>query len=135
VGRGDRPDRVVWPSSVGLVGDAFGASSMTIRSAHAVSPSDASVVVALVTGSDSAMHAFLPLVLALRLLVLVLQTRLPLASGAALRLHRLGVPRRPGIVPRLFARRRLQHRRQGPLQGVPRSSMSMPASTLAFSAS
>jgi hypothetical protein len=84
-------------------------------SAHAVSPSYASGVVALVTGSDSIVRAFLPLILALRLLVLILQTRLPLASGAALRLHSLVVPWHPEIGLRSFARHRLQHRRQGPL--------------------
>src|SRR4051812_44691598 len=63
---------IVSPSSVGLEGDAFGASSLATRSAHVVSPSGAFVIVALVIGSDSAMHAFLPLVIALRTLVLVL---------------------------------------------------------------
>jgi hypothetical protein len=127
---------IVSPSSDGLVGDALGASSVTTRSAHAVSLSDASVIVVLVIESDSAMHAFPPLVLALRTLMLVLRMHVPLANRASLRLHSLVVPRRPGLGLRsCAARRRLQYRRQDPLQGVARSSMSTPVSTLAFSAS
>jgi hypothetical protein len=73
------------PSSVGLRVDAFGASSMATRSTHVVSPSDASVVAVLVIGGDSAMHAFMPRILALWTLVLVLEMLMPLASGTALR--------------------------------------------------
>jgi hypothetical protein len=72
---------VASPSSVGLDGDAFVAYSVTTKSAHVMSPSDASVVVVLVIGSVSVMHAFPPLVLALWTLVLVLWTLVLFASG------------------------------------------------------
>jgi hypothetical protein len=58
----------VSPSSGGLGGDVFDASSVATRSAHVVSLSDASVVVVLVIGSVSVVRAFRPLVLALRIL-------------------------------------------------------------------
>jgi hypothetical protein len=120
---------VVSPSSIGFVGDTLGASSVTTRSAYAVSPSDASVVVILVIGSDSVVRTLPPVVLILRMHVLV-------ASGAALRPHNLVVPRRPELgLKSCAARRRLHHRCQDPLQGVAGSSMSTPFSTLALSAS
>jgi len=66
VGRGGRPGCEPSPllrkeASVGLEGDVSGVSVGTTRSALAVSPSDASVVVALVIGSASVVLAFLPL--------------------------------------------------------------------------
>jgi hypothetical protein len=111
---------VVSPSSVGLGGDAFGASSMATRSRHVVGPSDAFDVVVLVIGSVFTMHSFLLLVLALRLLVL-------LASGAARRPLSLVVPRRLRVGLRLSATR-LDH----PLD-VARSSMSMAVWNPSFS--
>jgi hypothetical protein len=93
-------------------------------SAHAVGPSDASVVVVLALGSDSAM----PLVLALRTPVFVLQMLVLLASGTALRLLSL-VPCRLGVGLRLCATPRyVQRCHQGPLLRVPR----MLAQTLSF---
>jgi hypothetical protein len=80
-------------SSVGLEGDVFGALSVTIRSTHVVSPSNASVFVVLDIGSVSAVRAFLPTVRALRTPVLVRRTLVLLASRAALRLLSLVVPR------------------------------------------
>jgi hypothetical protein len=77
------------PSSVGLVGDAFGALSTGTRSAHAVGFSDASVVVVLAIESDFAVHAFPPIVLLT--LVIALRTHVLLASRAALRPLSLGV--------------------------------------------
>jgi hypothetical protein len=61
---------IVSPLSVGLEKGAFIALSVDTMSAHAVGPSDASVVAVLVIGSVSTM----PLVLALRTLLLVLDT-------------------------------------------------------------
>jgi hypothetical protein len=118
------------------VGDAFGVSSVTTRLAHAVRPSCASVVVNLVIGSDSAVRAFQPLVLALRTLVLVIRTHMLLARGATLRPLSLVIPQSLGVGLRSCAARpRLQHHRQCHLQGVVRSSMSTPIWTRAFSAS
>ncbi|KAK1649921.1 hypothetical protein QYE76_067726 [Lolium multiflorum] len=70
---GRKASSVVSPSSIGLGGDAFGASSVATRSAHVASPSDSSVVVVLVGGSVSVVHAFPPLVLTLRTLIYGLQ--------------------------------------------------------------
>jgi hypothetical protein len=55
---------IVSPSSIGLRGDAFGASSVATGPTLSVSPLDASDVVNPVTRSVSVVHAFLQLVLA-----------------------------------------------------------------------
>jgi hypothetical protein len=138
VGRGGRPDRgpshllrkkassVLSSSSVGLVEDAFSASSVTTRSAHSMSPSDASSVIVIVTESDYVKCAFS---------LLVLRAYFLLASGVTLLLLNLVILRLPrvGLRP-CAAHRRLQHRHQGRLQCVARSSMSTRIfSTLAFS--
>jgi hypothetical protein len=125
---------VVWPSSIGLEGDAFGASSVTIRSTHAAVPSNASVVTILVIGSIFVVHGFLPLVLALQTLVLVLRMLLLLASGAALRSLSLVVPCCLGVGLRSSATHQCMQRcHQYPLLGVARSSVSTLVWTLSFS--
>ena len=68
---------VALPSSFGLVGHVFTASSVDTRSAHVVGHSDASDVVVLVSGSVSVLHA--P---TLRLRGLILQTLVLLTLGA-----------------------------------------------------
>ena len=82
---GKKASTIASPSSVGLEGGVFAASSMATRSANVMGPSYASDVVVLVIGSVSAVRALLLLVLALRILGLVLQTLVLLASEAALR--------------------------------------------------
>jgi hypothetical protein len=125
---------VVSPSSVGLGGDAFGASSVIITSTHAASPSNASAAVVLVIGSVSVERAFLSPALALQTLVLVLWTIVLLASGATLRPLSLVVIRYLGVGQRSCASRRcVQRCRQDPLQGVARSSVATPVWTLSFS--
>jgi hypothetical protein len=66
----------------------------------------------------------------------VLRRHVLLVSRAALRPHNHVVPRHPGAGPRSCAtRRRLQHRLQGLLQVVARSSTATVVSTLTSSAS
>jgi hypothetical protein len=91
-----------------------------------------SVVVVLVIESVSAM----PLVLALRTLLLVLRMLVLIASRAALCPLSLLVPRCPGVGLRSSATHHcVLRRRQGPLLGVASSSMSFPVWTLSFSLS
>jgi hypothetical protein len=90
---------VVSSSSVGLVGDAFGASSVTTRSTHAMTSLDASDGVILVIGSDFSVCAFQLLVL--WTLVLALRTHMLLAREVTLRSLSLRVPRCPGVWLRL----------------------------------
>jgi hypothetical protein len=75
---------VVSLSSVGLEEGAFGASPVATRSGRAMGPTDASVAVVLVIGSVSAMRAFLQLVLAVRILMVVRQMLVLLVSRVAL---------------------------------------------------
>jgi hypothetical protein len=96
----------VSPSSVGLKGGAFGASSMDTRPASAMGPTDAIAVIVLVTESVSVMLSFLLLVIALRTLGLVLQMFILLASRVALCALSLVVPRRLVVGLRLCATRR-----------------------------
>jgi hypothetical protein len=131
---GRKVSSVVSPSSVGLEGGDFGASSVATKSAHVMGPLDASDVAVLVIGSDSAVHALLLPVLAPRTVVLVLRMLVLLASGATLHSLSLVVPRCLGVGQRSFATRRcMQQRRQDPLQGVARSSVATPVWTLSFS--
>jgi hypothetical protein len=106
------------------------------RSAHVMGPLDASDVVVLVIGSDSAVHALLlPIVaLAPRTVVLILRMLVRLASGATLRSLSLVVPRCLGVGQRSFATRRcMQQCCQDPLQGLARSLVATPVWTLSFS--
>jgi hypothetical protein len=120
---GRKVSGVVSPSSVGLEGVVFSASSVATRSAHVVGPSDASVVIVLATRSDYVVCALLLLVLALRTLVLVLRMLVLLVSGATLRPLSLVVPCCLGVGLRSCATHRyVQSCRQGPLLGVARSS-------------
>jgi len=73
-GRG-KVSSVALPSSVGLEEGAFVASSVATKSAHAVVPSDAFVVVSLVIGRGSVVFALLLLTITLRALALALRSR------------------------------------------------------------
>jgi hypothetical protein len=120
---GRKASSIVSVSSVGLVGDAFGASSVTTRSTHAVRPPGASGVV--VRSCRAFFSARFPTSRpALRTLVLVHRMHVLLASGAALRSLSLVVHRRPRVgLSSCATCRRLQHRCEGPPQGVARSSI------------
>ena len=101
---------VASPSSVGIVVDAFVASSVAIKLALAVSFSDVFVAVALVIGRGSVVLAPRLFVIVLRLLVLALRSLVLLTSEATLR--------PPGLALRCVCLCRLD-----PLFGVPRIPM------------
>jgi hypothetical protein len=131
---GRKVSSVVSLSSVGLEEGAFGASSVATRSGHAVGPTDASVAVVLVIGSVSAVRAFLQLILALRMLVLVRRILALLVSRAALCLLSLVVPRHLGVgLTSCATRLCLQRCHKDPLLGAARSPMSTAIWTLSYS--